>query len=145
MGKQQRDARVVESDLSRPALPLRQQQQHQVPAPGGSVKYLIVLAALGLVLLGLVVAGIWVGVLSLIDAVQGHPLSSWHHVLTWLDSAKWYALWLGLLIVVYLGLKRGWSAYKAIDDHRSQKRRIAAEMQEIKQRDREYDLRQEEI
>jgi len=47
--------------------------------------------------------------------------------------------------VVYLGGKRGWSAYKAIDDHRSQKRRMAAEVQEIKQRDREYDLRQEEI
>ena len=144
MGKQQRDARVVESDLACTALPIRQQQQ-QVPAPGESVRHLIVLAALGLFLLGLVVAGVWVGVLSIIDAVQGHPLSSWHHVLAWLDSAKWYALWLGLLIVVYLGLKRGWSAYKAIDDHRTEKRRIAAEVQEIKQRDREYDLRQEEI
>ncbi len=144
MGKQQRDARVVESDLACTALPIRQQQQ-QVPAPGESVRHLIVLAALGLFLLGLVVAGVWVGVLSIIDAVQGHPLSSWHHVLAWLDSAKWYALWLGLLIVVYLGLKRGWSAYKAIDDHRTEKRRMAAEVQEIKQRDREYDLRQEEI
>ncbi len=143
MGKQQRDARVVESDLARTALPLRQQQQ--VPAPGESARHLLLLAGLGLFLLGLVVAGVWVGMLSLIDAVQGHPLSSWHHVLAWLDGAKWYALWLGLLIVVYLGLKRGWSAYKVIDDHRSQKRRIAAEVQEIKQRDREYDLRQEEI
>ena len=144
MGKQQRDARVVESDLSRTALPLRQQQQ-QVPAPGESVKHLIVLAGLGLFLLGLVIAGVWIGVLSILDAIHGHPLSSWHHMLAWLDSAKWYALWLGLLVVVYLGGKRGWSAYKAIDDHRSQKRRMAAEVQEIKQRDREYDLRQEEI
>src|SRR6266487_5486193 len=143
MGKQQRDARVVESDLARTALPLRQQQQ--VPAPCESARHLLLLAGLGLFLLGLVVAGIWIGVLSIIDAIQGHPLSSWHHVLAWLDSAKWYELWLGLLIVVYLGLKRGWSAYKAIDDHRTEKRRIAAEVQEIEQRDREYDLRQEEI
>src|SRR6266487_3956968 len=143
MGKQQRDARVVESDLARTALPLRQQQQ--VPAPCESARHLLLLAGLGLFLLGLVVAGVWVGMLSLIDAVQGHPLSSWHHVLAWLDGAKWYALWLGLLIVVYLGLKRGWSAYKAIDNHRTEKRRIAAEVQEVKQREREYDLRQEEI
>src|SRR6266516_689474 len=141
--EKQRHGRVVESDLARTALPLRQQQQ--VPAPGESARDLIVLAALGLILLGLVVAGVWIGVLSIIDAVQGHPLASWHHVLTWLDSAKWYALWLGLLIVVYLGLKRGWSAYKAIDDHRTEKQLLAAEVHEREQRDREYDLRQEEL
>ena len=129
--EKQRNARIVESDRSRTALPIRQQQ---VPAPRVSVKHLLVLAGLGLLLLGLVIAGIWIGVLSILDAVQGYPLASWHHVLAWLDGAKWFVL---VPVVIFAG----WKAFKAIDSHFAERRKALAEVQAMEQQARDQEQR----
>src|SRR5512140_1685969 len=122
--KQPRYNRIVESDLATPTLAT---VKAQVTRPETS-KHLLIVVGTGLALLALVVAGIWIALLSIVDATQEHPLSSWHQVLAFLDSAKgWLIALVILLLLAKWGIPGAWHAFKAWHGLKAEERRLAAE------------------